>query len=162
VLHAAARREARRHRLGAGQVSVRLLHRGRDGKAALRPVLHQAPVNRVRPDHRPRHGEGDSLRKGRQVTRGGGDGRSPWGDADERQLATVARNVTTRYMAIGVDAIIGLMLLPFNVRHLGTSAYGLWMLTASLTTYFSVLDLGFGGSIVKFVAHYRAKRDARG
>ena len=36
------------------------------------------------------------------------------------------------------------------------------MLTASLTTYFSVLDLGFGGSIVKFVAQYRAKRDARG
>ncbi len=93
---------------------------------------------------------------------GGRDARHPWGDADERQLATVARNVTTRYMAIGVDAIIGLMLLPFNVRHLGTSAYGLWMLTASLTTYFSVLDLGFGGSIVKFVAHYRAKRDARG
>ena len=31
-----------------------------------------------------------------------------------------------------------------------------------MTTYFSVLDLGFGGSIVKFVAHYRAKRDARG
>jgi O-antigen/teichoic acid export membrane protein len=36
------------------------------------------------------------------------------------------------------------------------------MLTASMTTYFSVLDLGFGGSIVKFVAHYRAKRDVRG
>jgi len=36
------------------------------------------------------------------------------------------------------------------------------MLTASLTTYFSVLDLGFGGSIVRFVAHYRARRDARG
>jgi hypothetical protein len=36
------------------------------------------------------------------------------------------------------------------------------MLTASMTTYFSVLDLGFGGSIVKFVAYYRAKRDARG
>ena len=84
-----------------------------------------------------------------------------WGD-DDRQLVTVARNVTTRYLAIGVDALIGLMLLPFNVRHLGTSAYGLWMLTASMTTYFSVLDLGFGGSIVKFIAHYRAKRDVRG
>src|SRR5919205_3529850 len=84
-----------------------------------------------------------------------------WGD-DDRQLVTVARNVSTRYMAIAVDALVGLMLLPFNVRHLGTSAYGLWMLTASMTTYFSVLDLGFGGSVVRFVAHYRAKRDARG
>jgi O-antigen/teichoic acid export membrane protein len=84
-----------------------------------------------------------------------------WGD-DDRQLATVARNVGTRYMAIILDALIGLVLLPFNVHHLGQSAYGLWMLTASLTTYFSVLDLGFGGSIVKFIAQYRAKRDVQG
>jgi O-antigen/teichoic acid export membrane protein len=84
-----------------------------------------------------------------------------WGD-DDRQLATVARNVSTRYIAIILDALIGLVLLPFNVHHLGQSAYGLWMLTASLTTYFSVLDLGFGGSIVKFVAQYRAQRDVNG
>src|SRR5262249_2424892 len=101
------------------------------------------------------------LRKGREVTAAASDfPQDDWGDGD-RQLATVARNVTTRYLAIAIDALIGLMLLPFNVRHLGPSAYGLWMLTASLTTYFSVLDLGFGGSIVRFVAHYRAKRDAR-
>jgi O-antigen/teichoic acid export membrane protein len=89
---------------------------------------------------------------------------NPWerDEVDSRPLVTVARNVSTRYLAIGVDALIGLMLLPFNIRHLGPAAYGLWMLTASMTTYFSVLDLGFGGSIVKFVAHYRAKRDVRG
>ena len=81
---------------------------------------------------------------------------------EDRQLMTVAKNVTTRYMAIVTDALIGLVLLPFNVHHLGPAAYGLWMLTASMTTYFSVLDLGFGGSVVRFVAHYRAKRDARG
>jgi O-antigen/teichoic acid export membrane protein len=89
------------------------------------------------------------------------EAQSVWG-ADDRQLATVARNVTTRYLAIATDALIGLVLLPFNVHHLGPEAYGLWMLTASMTTYFSILDLGFGGSIVKFVAYYRAKRDVRG
>jgi O-antigen/teichoic acid export membrane protein len=83
-----------------------------------------------------------------------------WG-SDNQQLARVARNVATRYMAIIVDGLLGLVILPFNVRHLGTSAYGLWMLTASVTLYFSVLDLGFGGSITKFVAQYRARRDAR-
>jgi O-antigen/teichoic acid export membrane protein len=81
--------------------------------------------------------------------------------SDDRQLVTVARNVTTRYVAIATDTLIGLVLLPFNVHHLGPAAYGLWMLTASMTTYFSVLDLGFGGSVVKFVAHYRARRDLR-
>ena len=81
-----------------------------------------------------------------------------WGE--DGQLVTVARNVTTRYLAIASDALIGLLVLPFNVRHLGPSAWGLWMLTASITTYFSVLDLGYGGSMVKFVAQYRAQRDA--
>jgi O-antigen/teichoic acid export membrane protein len=83
-----------------------------------------------------------------------------WGRTD-RPLATVARNVATRYAAIVADTIIGLMLLPFNVAHLGQSAYGLWLLTASITAYFSVLDLGYGGALVRFVSRYRAWRDAR-
>jgi O-antigen/teichoic acid export membrane protein len=95
------------------------------------------------------------------LTVGADEPDTTWGD-DDRQLATIARNVGTRYIAIILDALIGLVLLPFNVHHLGQSAYGLWMLTASMTTYFSVLDLGFGGSIVKFIAQYRARRDSQG
>ena len=95
------------------------------------------------------------------MTVGADEPDTTWGD-DDRQLATIARNVGTRYIAIILDALIGLVVLPFNVHHLGQSAYGLWMLTASMTTYFSVLDLGFGGSIVKFIAQYRARRDANG
>lgn len=83
-----------------------------------------------------------------------------WG-RDDRQFFMVARNVATRYVAIAIDAVMGFVVLPFNVHHLGQSAYGLWMLTSSLTLYFSVLDLGFGSSVTKFVAQYRAKRDAR-
>ena len=64
----------------------------------------------------------------------------------EGETLTVARNVSTRYLAIGVEAVLGLVVLPFNVAHLGTAAYGLWMLTASVTAYFSVLDLGYSGA----------------
>jgi O-antigen/teichoic acid export membrane protein len=86
------------------------------------------------------------------------DGARTWGPED-RQITLVARNLATRYLAIAVDGVIGLMLMPFNVSHLGPSAYGLWALTASITMYFSVLDLGYGGALVKFVAQYRAWRD---
>jgi O-antigen/teichoic acid export membrane protein len=83
-----------------------------------------------------------------------------WGPEDHH-LTLMARNVTTRYLAIGVEGLLGLLLLPFNVSHLGPSAYGLWALTASITMYFSVLDLGYGGALVKFIAQYRAWRDQR-
>ena len=80
---------------------------------------------------------------------------------EDNALLTFARNMSTRYLAIVVSAVVGLLVLPVNVRYLGASAYGLWMLTASIATYFSVLELGYGSAVVKFVAEYRAKRDPR-
>src|SRR2546421_9281281 len=77
----------------------------------------------------------------------------------DRPLELVARIVSTRYLVILVDGIIGLMMLPFNVSRVGTSAYGLWALTTSVTWYFGVLDLGYGSALVKFTAQYRALRD---
>jgi O-antigen/teichoic acid export membrane protein len=75
-------------------------------------------------------------------------------------VEAIARNVGTRYVAIATEAALGLVLLPFNIAHLGQDAYGLWMVAASITAYFSILDLGYGGALVKFVAQYRARRDA--
>jgi O-antigen/teichoic acid export membrane protein len=87
-------------------------------------------------------------------------GEEIWGPEDT-YVRLMARNVATRYMALGVEALLGLVMLPFNLSHLGQAAYGLWALTASVTFYFSVLDLGYGGALVKFVAQYRAWRDSR-
>ena len=60
---AAPRGEARRHRLGAGEIPLRLVDRGRAREAALRPLLHQASVARVRPHDPHRHGQGDPVRE---------------------------------------------------------------------------------------------------
>jgi O-antigen/teichoic acid export membrane protein len=84
-----------------------------------------------------------------------------WSAKPERQLATVARNISTRYLAILCETVLGLVMLPFNLNHLGAAQYGLWMLVSSVTVHFSVLDMGYGGSLVKFVAYYRARRDSQ-
>jgi O-antigen/teichoic acid export membrane protein len=75
---------------------------------------------------------------------------------------TMARNLSTRYLAIAAEIALGLVMLPFNLAHLGKAAYGLWTLMASITAYFSLLDLGYSGALVKFVAQYRSQRDAKG
>jgi O-antigen/teichoic acid export membrane protein len=79
----------------------------------------------------------------------------------DHHLVTIARNVSTRYLAIAVEMLVGFIMLPFNLRHLGQDAYGLWMLTAGVTIHFSVLDMGYGSAVVKFIAQYRARRDAQ-
>ena len=83
------------------------------------------------------------------------------GWSDDRPLRTIARNVATRYLSVGAEMAAGLITLPFNIHHLGAEAYGLWMLTAGVTIHFSILDLGYGGAMIKFIAQYRAHKDPR-
>jgi O-antigen/teichoic acid export membrane protein len=65
----------------------------------------------------------------------------------------------TRYVLLVVNIVIGLLLMPYTIRHLGTSDYGLWMLVASLTYYFQLLDLGYGSGVVRQVTDADARGD---
>ena len=75
------------------------------------------------------------------------------------QARVVALNVAGRYVTLGLELILGLLMLPFNAHHLGGSEYGLWMLAASVVAYFPILDLGLGSAMERAVAHHRAQRD---
>jgi O-antigen/teichoic acid export membrane protein len=50
-------------------------------------------------------------------------------------------------------------LTPFLLTHLGRTQYGLWALVGSLVAYGSLLDLGVGEAVVKYVSEFRAKGD---
>src|SRR5262245_39542027 len=89
-----------------------------------------------------------------------GSDSATWG-REFSQFDVFARNLSMDYIGMGVELLIGVLMLPFNIAHLGKPAYGLWVLTASITAYFSMLDLGYGDAQVKFAAQYRACRDAR-
>ena len=77
------------------------------------------------------------------------------------QAKLIFQNVSVNYLVTGVEVLIGIFMLPFNVRHLGQSAYGLWVLVASVTVYFSMLDMGYGVAQVRFAAKYRAQGDTK-
>ena len=83
-----------------------------------------------------------------------------WGK-EPHELSLVASTVSVDYLATFVELAIGIFMLPFNVAHLGQSAYGLWMLVVAPTIWFSMLDLGYGASLAKFVTQYRARRDVQ-
>lgn len=75
------------------------------------------------------------------------------------QTKLIFQNVSVNYLVTGTELLIGIFMLPFNVAHLGQSAYGLWILVASVTVYFSMFDMGYGVAQVRFAAKYRAQGD---
>jgi len=61
------------------------------------------------------------------------------------------------YVSIGLSNLVGLIYLPFMLRMLGQSEFGLYSLVASVVAYLTILDFGFGNAIVRYTARYRAQ-----
>lgn len=55
--------------------------------------------------------------------------------------------------------ITSLLFTPYLIRSLGQSEYGVYSLVASITGYFSLLDLGVGNAIIKYMAKFRVQND---
>ncbi len=81
------------------------------------------------------------------------------GTLNRSPIWNLLTGTATKYLLLAVNLGLGLVLMPFTVRHLGTSQYGLWMLVASLTAYFQLLDLGYGNGLVRHVADADARGD---
>src|SRR4051812_32165687 len=71
----------------------------------------------------------------------------------------VLTGTATKYLLLAINIALGLFLMPFTLRHLGTSEYGLWMLVASMTYYFQLLDLGYGNGLVRHLSEADARHD---
>jgi O-antigen/teichoic acid export membrane protein len=76
-------------------------------------------------------------------------------------MATTKRfalNVTMNWIAMVVGMIVPFFLTPMVIRHLGTVAYGVWILAVSTVAYLGLLDLGLRSAVIRYVS----KADAQG
>lgn len=67
------------------------------------------------------------------------------------------KGVILSYISIFLTTIIQLTYTPFLIKSLGQSEYGLYSIVSSIIGYLTVLDLGFGNSIIVYTAKYHAK-----
>ena len=67
------------------------------------------------------------------------------------------RGTIYSYVAIFVKLIVSLTYTPYMLRMMGASEYGIYSLAASIVSYLTVLDLGFGNAIIRYTAKYRAE-----
>ncbi|NQV24575.1 MAG: polysaccharide biosynthesis protein [Rhodopirellula sp.] len=58
-----------------------------------------------------------------------------------------------------VGILIGLFLMPYVLTTVGDEQYGLWLFICSFAGYSGLLNLGFGDTVSRFVAHHHAKNE---
>ncbi|MCF7560770.1 oligosaccharide flippase family protein [Sabulilitoribacter multivorans] len=66
------------------------------------------------------------------------------------------------YTTIVVINVVGLIMTPFILNHLGKAEYGIYLTIGALVGTISLLDFGLNNTVVRFVAKYKAEEDKVG
>lgn len=59
------------------------------------------------------------------------------------------------YVLIIINAVYGLIITPYILSSLGDAEYGVYKTISSLSTSLMVLDLGLGGTVMRYISKYR-------
>ena len=70
-------------------------------------------------------------------------------------------NAVMNYAASAGNAVYSLAVIPLIVRGLGKSAFGVWAIATSITSYLELFNLGFGAATTKKVAEDAGRRPDR-
>ncbi|OCX92940.1 MAG: polysaccharide biosynthesis protein [Pseudomonas sp. K35] len=73
--------------------------------------------------------------------------------------SSVIRNTSLNYLGQAYAVLVGILILPFYLKHLGAEAYGLIGFFAVLQAWLQLLDAGMSPALVRQVAHYRGQGD---
>lgn len=65
--------------------------------------------------------------------------------------------VILSYINLAISFVIPFVYTPLMLRMLGQAEYGLYSLSNSVISYLSLLSFGFGTTIVRYIAKYRAE-----
>lgn len=63
-------------------------------------------------------------------------------------------NVYTSWLVLAGRMVLSLILVPFLTRLMGAETYGVWVILFQVVGYFSLLDLGLGSAVVRFVSRH--------
>src|SRR5271156_2622604 len=71
----------------------------------------------------------------------------------------IIKNVSSNWFSLGINVVVGILLYPFILHHLGDTASGLWVLISMVTGYYGLFDHGIRSSIVRYVSKFTATGD---
>ena len=64
----------------------------------------------------------------------------------------IKSGIILSYINMFINVIISFVCIPIMLKLMGQSEYGLYSLVASFIGYLSVLDMGFGNAMIRFVS----------
>jgi len=77
------------------------------------------------------------------------------------QKYQVTQNIFYNFLGQFFLLAIGIVSAPFIIHRLGNDLYGIYSILTVVIGYFSILDLGLGAAIIKYISEYSAQNDRK-
>jgi O-antigen/teichoic acid export membrane protein len=77
----------------------------------------------------------------------------------KRERIRIVKNVSSNWLSLGFNILVGIVLSPFILHRLGDAAFGIWVLIFSITGYYGLFDLGIRSSVIRYVSKFTATGD---
>src|SRR5450432_3898301 len=74
----------------------------------------------------------------------------------------IIKNVSSNWVALATNVLVGIFLSPFILHRLGDAAFGIWVLIFSITGYYGLFDLGIRSSVVRYISKFTAVENREG
>lgn len=72
---------------------------------------------------------------------------------------SMLRSILSNWMGLVISGAISFALTPILIHGLGEFHYGMWILVASATDYYGLLDLGMRWTLFRFAARFKGAND---
>jgi len=76
-----------------------------------------------------------------------------------KKVNQLKAGVLLSYINLAIGSIIPMIYTPIILRMLGQAEYGLYSLSHSITGYLTLLNFGLGGTMIRYIAKYRASKE---
>ena len=60
------------------------------------------------------------------------------------------------YLLIIINSLYGFLIVPFILSSLGEAEYGVYKTISSLSSALMILDLGLGGTVMRYIAKFKS------
>ena len=80
----------------------------------------------------------------------------------KKQINQIRAGVLLSYVNLALSSLIPMFYTPVMLRILGQAEHGLYSLAHSTVGYLTLLSFGFGSTIIRYLAKYRAQNDREG
>ena len=79
----------------------------------------------------------------------------------ESENSQLKIGIVLNYINIGLGNLIPIFYTPIMLKLLGQSEYGLYKLSSSVTSYLSLMSLGIGSAVTRYLIKYKTQGDKK-